>query len=437
MRYIMKIEVLCLIVGSLIAISMISSLSPCAHFTVLAKPIQTFLGKYIETDYMFEPPSSTQYLINLTDGGTIQTYYGTFTNTSLEMTSDHQFFGKYKGISFTGKTQDETIYFDETGRRILSEYTAIGQTDKTSLSSVSRIELGNYVGECPNSKDIIKADIGDKWTYTYETRYYQDGMYNKTTFQKTELTVIDLPVKTVQSGTFSTAHIEYIWWDNDSISSKSVEWRRLTDGRLIAEEYYERINGQWVISLKKELLSETDAQIVNNSPAENSQGLAIYVLLLIGLAGPSLVAALTFLSYKTLKRAISAAQEKERREEAYREEKRKEGEQERRERQQQEQQERERQERERRDREQKQREYARNRSSIPIDSSNPFEVLDVPINASKAQVREAFLILSKEWHPDKFAKHADPKVMQLANENYVRIKEAYEAICRTKGWMIY
>jgi regulation of enolase protein 1 (concanavalin A-like superfamily) len=84
-------------------------------------------------------------------------------------------------------------------------------------------------------------------------------------------------------------------------------------------------------------------------------------------------------------------------------------------------------ERKERERQKSQRQPAQSNTS----SNDPFEVLGLPRNATKAEVREAFLRLSKEWHPDKFAKHGDPKVMQMAHENYIKIKNAYEQINKT------
>jgi DnaJ-domain-containing protein 1 len=84
--------------------------------------------------------------------------------------------------------------------------------------------------------------------------------------------------------------------------------------------------------------------------------------------------------------------------------------------------------------EQAQQESQNRATQSNTSSSDPFEVLGLPRNATREEVREAFLRLSKEWHPDKFAKHGDPKVMQMAHENYIKIKNAYEQIIKMVNW---
>ena len=69
-----------------------------------------------------------------------------------------------------------------------------------------------------------------------------------------------------------------------------------------------------------------------------------------------------------------------------------------------------------------------------MEVDDPYKILGIQRDATEKQVKDAFWRLSKEWHPDKFAKHEDPKVMQMANEKYIGIKDAYETIRRTKGW---
>ena len=397
--------------------------SEVAQETPSTNTNQTFVGKYLETDYMFEQPSSTQYLISRTNGGTVQTHYGTFTNTTMELTSDHLFVGKYEGYSMSAKHQNEVRYYDENKRCILVESSLTVQLEEKSRTSLQKGELGHYTGYV-SSTDMIKANIGDKWNYSYEVRLYEDGVYNETTTTKVEVTVKYFPSKIVQAGAFSTVHIEAIFWDNDVLTTKIVRWLGIVNGKKIAEENYERNNGQWVLSTKMELLSETDTQIVNSYP-DNGQ-MPLYLLITIGLVASSVVIVFSVFGFKTLakRKALHQQQENERRQTYHREEEQRRREQERREQQ----------ERERKDRERREQEYTRARKYAQINSTDPFEVLGVPRNASRQQVRDAFWMLSKEWHPDRFARHSDSKVMQLANENYVRIKEAYETICRTKGW---
>lgn len=394
--------------------------------TLSANPNQTFLGKYLETDYtFFEQPSSTQYLITTTNGGTVQTNYGTFTNTTVELVSDYMFVGKYEGYSMSSKHQAVASYYDVNEKCILVEHSLTLQSEGKSRTSLLRGEFGKYTDGYDSLNDITTGDIDDKWSYSYEERWYENGVYDETIVSKVEVTVKDFPTKIVQAGTFSTVHTEVIIWDNDRISTKVDEWLRIVDGKTIAKETYERNNEQWILSTTKELLSETDTQIVVSNPNESGQVFQPYLFILIGLTTLSLGIVFTFFGYKNLakRRALRQQQENEGKQAHYYEEQRR-----------REQERREQRDRERKDRERSEQEYARARKYAQINSTDPFEVLGIPRNASRQQIKDAFWMLSKEWHPDRFAKHSDPKVMQLANENYVRIKEAYETICRTKGW---
>ena len=80
-----------------------------------------------------------------------------------------------------------------------------------------------------------------------------------------------------------------------------------------------------------------------------------------------------------------------------------------------------------------QQESQRRHTTPNTSLDDPFEVLGIRRNASRKQVKEAFWRLSKEWHPDKFAKHGDSKVLEMANEKYVKIKNAYEEILKDKN----
>ena len=90
--------------------------------------------------------------------------------------------------------------------------------------------------------------------------------------------------------------------------------------------------------------------------------------------------------------------------------------------------------RQQRERQQEQERYKQRQQTPVITKKDPYEVLQIPRNATKAEVKDAFRKLSMEWHPDKFAKHDDPKVMEMANEKYIEIKEAFETINRMKNW---
>lgn len=67
-------------------------------------------------------------------------------------------------------------------------------------------------------------------------------------------------------------------------------------------------------------------------------------------------------------------------------------------------------------------------------ADDPYTILGVSKFASRSEVVDAYRRLAKEWHPDKFAKHQDPKVWEMANEKFKKINAAYEEIKRIKGW---
>jgi len=62
-------------------------------------------------------------------------------------------------------------------------------------------------------------------------------------------------------------------------------------------------------------------------------------------------------------------------------------------------------------------------------SDDPYEILGIPKTATKQQAKEAFWNLSQIWHPDKFVTE-DERVKQMANEKYIKIKDAYEQIVK-------
>jgi curved DNA-binding protein CbpA len=59
-----------------------------------------------------------------------------------------------------------------------------------------------------------------------------------------------------------------------------------------------------------------------------------------------------------------------------------------------------------------------------LATANPFEVLGVSLDATRAHVRAAYLRLTKIYHPNRFAR-MDRTLLRLANEVFVRVKDAY------------
>lgn len=268
-------------------------------FISLVSASTTFVGKYRITSYSFEPPSSTEYILTRTSGGSVQTHYGIFTNTSLDILSDMEFSGRRDGYSGSVKWEDMEWYYDANGKPILHRGKTTIKLNGEIESYSDRWEYGNYTGYYPAINDLIKADIGDKWTYTYERRVYEDEKYKETHLSEREIEVKDFPIKGVEAGVFSTVRVEEIEWEDGFLDTKSVVWRRLDDGKLIFQETYFQKEGEWRLLMKRELISEEEKEI--DGTKEQRDALPISV---IAISGSVLIAVITvsFLTYRLLKR---------------------------------------------------------------------------------------------------------------------------------------
>ena len=67
-----------------------------------------------------------------------------------------------------------------------------------------------------------------------------------------------------------------------------------------------------------------------------------------------------------------------------------------------------------------------------LDECDAFGVLGLDYDADSQQVRAAFLALTKSFHPNRFARR-DHEVSRLANELFMRVKEAYSALADENG----
>jgi hypothetical protein len=63
---------------------------------------------------------------------------------------------------------------------------------------------------------------------------------------------------------------------------------------------------------------------------------------------------------------------------------------------------------------------------MTMDHLRALRVLGLPAGASAADIRTAWLDLSKVWHPDRFQN--DERLQKKAGENLARINEAREAL---------
>lgn len=51
-----------------------------------------------------------------------------------------------------------------------------------------------------------------------------------------------------------------------------------------------------------------------------------------------------------------------------------------------------------------------------------YKILDLPVTASRAQIREAYRALARRWHPDRFAEGPE---RDWAGERMAQINAAY------------
>lgn len=73
---------------------------------------------------------------------------------------------------------------------------------------------------------------------------------------------------------------------------------------------------------------------------------------------------------------------------------------------------------------------------VPIyEGSDPYEILGVGANIDQGELRERYLALMKDAHPDRLSNLELPEhLLQYANDYSARLNEAYKTICRNKGW---
>lgn len=68
-----------------------------------------------------------------------------------------------------------------------------------------------------------------------------------------------------------------------------------------------------------------------------------------------------------------------------------------------------------------------------VKNSNYFEVLGVTKNSNDADVKKAYLLLAKEYHPDKNENYSQPLVKKLAEDIFDIINKAYEKLQTVQG----
>ena len=68
-------------------------------------------------------------------------------------------------------------------------------------------------------------------------------------------------------------------------------------------------------------------------------------------------------------------------------------------------------------------------------AAGPYAVLAVAPNATASEARSAFLELTKLYHPARFGRMST-ELQRLANEVFLGIKGAHEALAKTSGWSL-
>ena len=66
-----------------------------------------------------------------------------------------------------------------------------------------------------------------------------------------------------------------------------------------------------------------------------------------------------------------------------------------------------------------------------VDSmpENPYEVLNIPQNATKEEIKKAYRKLAHQYHPDKTAQ-LGPEIQEVAHRKMQEINEAYELLLK-------
>ena len=63
-----------------------------------------------------------------------------------------------------------------------------------------------------------------------------------------------------------------------------------------------------------------------------------------------------------------------------------------------------------------------------MSKMNPFQLLGLPNTASDSDIRASFGVLSKKYHPDRFARYESFEIRELANEVFMLLRDAYRAV---------
>mgnify|MGYP000987182887 CR=1 FL=1 len=72
-------------------------------------------------------------------------------------------------------------------------------------------------------------------------------------------------------------------------------------------------------------------------------------------------------------------------------------------------------------------------NSQSTNSNHHYQTLKIDRNATEQEAKKAFRKLALMYHPDKYSGKAE-KEQDKAEEQFIKIKRAYDALKREKGW---
>lgn len=70
------------------------------------------------------------------------------------------------------------------------------------------------------------------------------------------------------------------------------------------------------------------------------------------------------------------------------------------------------------------------RRAAELAERDALELLELPIDATADEARTRWRELARRWHPDR----AEPASRAESQVRFVAYREAYESLCRLKGW---
>jgi len=68
-------------------------------------------------------------------------------------------------------------------------------------------------------------------------------------------------------------------------------------------------------------------------------------------------------------------------------------------------------------------------------AQDPYDLLDIPADIDHKGLRQHYVSIIKECHPDRLQSRGLPTpIVEFANRYSARVNDAYQRICRERGW---